>query len=357
MSPLSIQGQVRIDITRAAGKIRTIAVNCERYHGLTPLLSRLPLEAVPAAIGRLHSLCGLSQRTAAAAALAAAGDRLAAPVSLARLAAERLGELLRSSLIDFATRVPPDTESKNAARALLATTTALAAGGTAAPGMVAAALDRLGLGAVPPPPDSWAGRALADVASLAVSEPLPFDPLVAADDAAVVEALAQAGETFAARPSLPGRRPQTGPLARAVARAAPLLAPLDAVARLTARFSEITAAASLLDSSEDAVEAGWLQAGCLAPGLGFAALESPRGRLYHLIGLDSGGRLARCHILAPTEWAFAPEGPFMAALARLRPPRGKELAVAIDRLAALYDPCVVRTISVTEVRTRMPRRA
>jgi len=352
MTALPASGQVRIAVTLAAGAIQAVEIACDRPHGLTALLARLPLDAVPVAIGRLYGLCALSQRGCAAAALAAASGRAPALLPLARLAAERLGALLRASLIDFAPLVPLASVEQEAARALLAAAAAVAAGATADPAAVQAALDRLGLREKPA--DGWAGRLRASLADLAGPEPAPLDPLTAADDEAVLAALDREGESFAARPALPGRRPQTGPLARAVAAGRTPAEATDPAARLAARWEEITAAADLLTSRAEAGAAGWLRAGTLAPGLGFAALESPRGRLHHLIALDRQGRLARCAILAPTEWAFAPGGPFAAALPQVRLIPGQDPRAAIDRLAALYDPCVARHVTLSDARAGAP---
>ncbi|MEO0036012.1 MAG: hydrogenase expression/formation protein HupK, partial [Pseudomonadota bacterium] len=306
MTGLPDPGRIRIAATLAAGRIDAVTVACDRRRALTPLLARLPLDAVPVAIGRLHGLCALSQQSAAAAALAAAAGREPPLPPPGRLAAERLGELLRACLIDFAARVPPGPDEMPAARAALA---------GAAP---ARALERLGFGPADPPAGSWAARLLADAAGLGAVEPAPPDPLTAADDEQVLAALDRDGEAFAARPVLPGRRPQTGPLARAVAAGRIAARPCDAAARLRARLDEIAAAAGLspkpnrgdapdplyfrkkegFGASPQAGAGGsppgesqncasdWLRAGQLEPGLGFAVVESPRGRLHHLVALD-----------------------------------------------------------------------
>lgn len=346
MTGLPDPGRIRIAVTLAAGRIDAVTVACDRRRALTPLLARLPLEAVPAAIGRLHGLCALSQQSAAAAALAAAAGREPPLPPPGRLAAERLGELLRACLIDFAPRVPPAPTEMAAARAVLA--------GAALAAPALAPLERLGLGAGPAPAGSWAARLLADAAGLGAVEPAPPDPLAAADDAAVLAALDRDGKSFAARPRLPGRRPQTGPLARAVAAGRIAVPRCDAAARLHARFDEITAAARLLATPQPPDAVAWLRAGRLETGLGYAVVESPRGRLHHLVALDRAGRLVRYHILAPTEWAFAPDGPFAAALPGLRLDADADPATAIDRLAALYDPCVARAVTVTGARAEDP---
>jgi len=336
-------GCVRIAATLADGAVAAARVACERPQSLGALFSRHPLDQIPDLVGRLHALCAVSQALASRAALAAAGaglDPVDALAAQPRLAAERLVELLRATAIGFADVVTPDADETRALRQVLAAG-AVRLAGSAAEGdgaAIAAGLDRLGVAAVPPP-DSWAARIVACAVEIAVSEDAPVDPLGPADDPAVVAALSQAGEAFAARPVLPGRRVQTGPVARSVLAARPLRSPLSA------RFAEIAQAARLL-AGEEVPEAPWLRAERVGPGIGFAAVESPRGRLHHLVALDREGGLARYLILAPTEWTFAPDGPFAAALTRLRPSAAVPAERSIARLAALFDPCVACEIEV-----------
>ncbi|MDC7986998.1 nickel-dependent hydrogenase large subunit, partial [Rhodoplanes sp. TEM] len=86
-------------------------------------------------------------------------------------------------------------------------------------------------------------------------------------------------------------------------------------------------------------------AGRLDTGTGFAAVETPRGRLHHLAALDRSDRVARYLILAPTEWNFAAGGPCAAALAGIEIGPG-DPSGTIRRLASLFDPCVECRVEV-----------
>lgn len=338
-------GCVRIAATLADGAIVAAKVACDRPQSLGILFARHSPDQIPDLVGRLHALCAVSQSLAARAALTAAGaalDPVDPSVASRRLAAERLVELLRATAIGFADVVTPDPEETGALRQVLAAGTAFLAGDAAAAddGAIAAGLDRLGVAAAPPP-DSWAARIVASCAAeIVCCGDGPVDPLGSADDRAVIAALGAAGDAFAAQPVLPGRRVQTGPVARSVLAGRPIRPPLSA------RFAEIVRAARLLAGDEEN-EADWLRSEPVSPGIGFAAVESPRGRLYHLAALNGGEGLRRYRILAPTAWSFAPDGPFAAALTRLRPAAAVSAERSIARLAALFDPCVACEIEVS----------
>jgi Ni,Fe-hydrogenase I large subunit len=121
--------------------------------------------------------------------------------------------------------------------------------------------------------------------------------------------------------------------------------------RLGARLGEIAEAVQFVGRMERPDHADWITARRLAPGMGFCAIETPRGRLHHLVQLGPLGTVQRYAILAPTEWNFAADGPFAAAL------RGLWIGTAaarpaIERLASLYDPCVGTAIEVRDFAAR-----
>lgn len=344
MTPL-LDGHVRIAAIIADGAVLDATVACHRPRGVGAALTRRPAAEIPAIAGRLFALCSVSQSAAARAALAAAGAAVETgdPAEThAALAAERLAEHLRATVLGLGGAVPPTREEAAAVRTVLARPEQPAR----------EALERLGLGPDAPPfgpqagapAQSWAARLMAFAAALDAgpldASPGVVDALTAADDAAVAAALLEAGDAFAGEPHLPGRRPEAGPLARAACHR-------DATggaARLAARFAEI---AEVARGGTVAAGRSWIRAEQLAPGLGFAAVESPRGRLHHVAELDRQGRVKRYLILAPTEWNFAPEGPFAQALRRLRTPEDAAAARAIEALAALFDPCVACRVSVS----------
>lgn len=170
----------------------------------------------------------------------------------------------------------------------------------------------------------------------------PVDALSPADDPTVLAGLAGSGLAYAALPHLPLRRPETGPLARSDFGTA---APRD---RLAARFAEILQAAVLLHNGAEVAATSWITHGALPDGSGFAAVETPRGRLHHLVAVDAQGRVARCAVLAPTEWNFHPEGPLVHALTGLPVGTGAAAEERIRWLVGLFDPCVACTLDVME---------
>jgi uptake hydrogenase large subunit len=169
------------------------------------------------------------------------------------------------------------------------------------------------------------------------------DALCAADDAAVLQRMRAAGDSFAAAPALPGRAPETGAFARRwdetdFSRGA-------LAARLQARMIDLAESFERLErgDGEDA------ESTAIAPELreGFAAVETSRGRLCHWTRLDARGRVAAYTIVAPTEWNFHPAGPFVAAL--LGAPAAQEGPERpIVQLAGLFDPCVPFRVTVRE---------
>jgi coenzyme F420-reducing hydrogenase alpha subunit len=335
-------GVVRIAAGLAGGRVATVAVRSERPRGLGAELARHPPAAIPDLARRLFALCGVSQAMAARCALDMAGASVASPSPTAivqSLAAERVTAHLQATYIDWSAAVPPTPAEAAAIPRALAAAQNPDGGGDALCDIVAG----LGMSAAPRA-GSWGHRLLAAAGDDGTGQPA-CDPLGPADDARVLAALDHQGEAFAAAPSLPGRRPQTGPAARAARRGLTARSPAG---RLGARLAEIAEAACVLTGAQLADPAEWIVAGRLAPGTGFCAIETPRGRLHHLVRLGPQGAVLRYLILAPTEWNFAADGPFATALngLHLKPDAARP---AIERLASLYDPCVGCTIEVHQL--------
>jgi Ni,Fe-hydrogenase I large subunit len=89
-----------------------------------------------------------------------------------------------------------------------------------------------------------------------------------------------------------------------------------------------------------AAPSGIVAARNTGPGEGFAAVDSARGRLYHRVKLDGGGRIVDYAIVAPTEWNFHPDGPFVRRLIGARIGAGTAAARRVERLAFVFDPCI-----------------
>ena len=345
-------GAIEIDVAVARGIVCSVEIRSTRPIGFTrAFVDREPDEA-PLLARSLYSLCGAAQSAAAAQAVASAqGKRLGAGELFGQslgVLTERAFEALRGLALGWPSgevtalgrAAPHLREAATAARALMA------ASGSglgrarrlellAPQARLAASARALGLAVDPFAPPS-AGSYLAGLArqcaqdcAFAAAAP---DALGEADDSDVIAALRRNPEAFVGAPSLPGRCIETGAFARLGRGGGNGLA-----SRLAARLADIALALAKLEAAlhagETAAEARGGEAG---PAAGYGVVESARGRLYHLAQISSRGRISGYRILAPTEWNFHANGPFVAATLGAR---GAE-AGALQRLAALFDPCV-----------------
>lgn len=329
-----------LEVVLSAGVVRAARLRSGRPVALCRTMIGRPADDLPAAFGRLYALCGRAHAIAARFAIDAARGRevgaATRQAAVRALAAERVGEHLRSTFTTAAALgLPAEPAERDALRAAFAATRP-----GPAPLPLDTALAALGLEAAVPSPESWAGRMLAAAGPLAEA-PGPVDALSAADDPAVLDLLAASGTQFAALPALPLRRPETGALARSLGAGLPRN-------RLAARFAEIRHAAALLRGAAEPVPADWFVSGARPDGRGFAAVETPRGRMHHLVALDARDRVADCAVLAPTEWNFHPDGPLAHALPGLSVGSGTAAAARLRWLVGLFDPCVACTLEVRE---------
>lgn len=333
-------GGLHLAVMLRAGVVRAARLRSARPVALCQTMLGRSAQHVPAAFERLYGICGRSHRIAASLALRAARGQdtpeAMRRTAMVELAAERVGEHLRSTFITAVARGMATEPGELAAlRDALAATRAGASGdGLARP------LDGLGFTAAAIRRDSWADRML-DMIGPDDGSAAPVDALSAADDKAVLAALAAEGTAYAARPHLPQRRPETGPPARARGTGAPR-------ARLDARFAEIRRAAALLRGAAGGDPDEWVADGALADGTGYAVVETPRGRMHHLMAVDRQDRVAGCAVLAPTEWNFHPDGPLVHALLGLRTGGGAAAEARIRWLIGLFDPCVGCALEVQE---------
>jgi Ni,Fe-hydrogenase I large subunit len=152
---------------------------------------------------------------------------------------------------------------------------------------------------------------------------------------------------YCAQPDWQGEVPDTGPWSR---HADPLRRPArSAWDRLLARLVEVLRLATEAGASGVGGEA-WLAHGALALGerTGLAWTEMARGLLVHRVQLDAAGTVQSCHVLAPTEWNFHPEGVLAQALRRLADDAPVALDAAARRLAVAFDPCVAFDVEVPD---------
>jgi hypothetical protein len=285
--------------------------------------------------GRLFSLCPMAQSLAAqAAGEAPLGVEASASLRrerALRLLSERLGEMLRASLLDWPGDAPPAPEDISRLRLAFKALRDLPQTDCVAEQIDTLATAMLGLS------DMFVrqhAEVLADEENWELAAQAP-DYLGAADDAAVFEAMTRDAD-FSRAPALPNRCAETGAAARQQAPGGGL------AARLAARRADMGATLDAIHALLSGVEApeGLQSAQGAVSGWGFAAVDSARGRLYHALRLDSAGRIADYRIVAPTEWNFHPKGPLARLLRGARIGAGAAARRRIERLAFVFDPCI-----------------
>lgn len=175
---------------------------------------------------------------------------------------------------------------------------------------------------------------------------------------AALRGLAEALRTqpgFSRQPLWEGQCAETGPWNRlqpvSMGGEAPMApaqaAPRSTWVRLGARLAEAVRLA--LPDQPGRSGASWLSMGALATGEheGLAWVEMARGLLIHHVQLDGAATDARvlaCHVVAPTEWNFHPQGAVAQWLATLPQDLTSMARRRILAVMAAYDPCVKFTV-------------
>ncbi len=321
----------------------------------------LPAAALPELLGRVFALCGGAHRITAQAAIAAAGGSTpdAGDADL-ELRLDTLREHVRRIWLDWPALLAGAAASA-ADLAVLRDCPLLCRVGrpqtilAAMPAWVAqqalgcAAADWLARWDADPAAwlDAWCGatatlparllRGCRDAArALAADTPRPLGVHADPADLAAIAAALRADPAFAQRPQWQGVPWETGPWTRLADPAPQRCA--NAWLRLGARLAEVARLA--LPDAPGVDGSVWLHRGALplGPREGLAWCEMARGLLIHRVELDLGAepRIARCDVLAPTEWNFHSTGPVARAIAPLR---ARE-AAATRVIAAAFDPCV-----------------
>jgi hypothetical protein len=335
------EGEMRVTAFLDGATVQHVSITADRPLSLASAMVGRPVAVVAEAVAALHALCGQSHAAAVhLAAAAARGETLPrAEIGLwtIRLAGERLAEHCRN--------LARDGRDVAALRTAIAVGQSAARTGTVPEDAAARLAEALadygvdtpsapGLGVnVPSAADDDAVSVAASDARFAANN----NALSAADDDAIVAALA-ADRHFIHTPHLPCRAPETGPAARRGLSAA------QTEAATAARIAELRDAADRLLHPGSCTLEGWIAAGPAGPDAGYAAVETPRGRLYYRLVLAGDGKLADARVLAPTEWNFHPAGPLVRALTGFRP--GVDAVAAITRRAAAFDPCVALRVAI-----------
>lgn len=382
MTALAPEGAIRVRLLLAKARIDAVEILPRPAPPLNVLLAGKSAAELRGMIPRLFSLCPQAQAQAAASACNAA---LGIAPSLARSAAQKilsLAEIVSEQARHLSLEAPlafglaPDVETAKASRREAAHLAKPLSGTVIKPAIaeLAESLDRLRLLLLNGPMggedvaafvalgdfENWARRGrspLANVFQKILNEGLAgFGAsdvgLMTGLDASFVAARMEAADwaDFAKAPrNAAGQVLETGPLARQYEH--PLLKAMKTThgnglaARLLARLIESRQALAAMSMAipllgEDAILD---PDGGVGQGLGVA--EAARGRLFHWLRLEKG-RVVDYRLLAPTEWNFHPQGPFVKGLSGIavKDPEG---AVKLARIQGLaLDPCVGLEIEV-----------
>ncbi len=323
------------------GRVEEVKLASPRKNVAPVFVGRTPREATALAKS-LFSLCPMAQSLAAQAAGEAASGLAPDAAEFRRRALSLLGEryveMLRASLLDWPADDAPDAESVAALRETMQIFRALPESSDAVAlfGQAEKAAAQLGLYDFEHGAGHFA-RQWADVVADEKHWDLPprnVDFLRACDDDMVARAMRE--PKFALAPQLGGRCVETGARARLSVFAGSLSA------RIAARFADMAATLDLIGALLDVGEAAedLLAGKNLDAGEGFAAVESARGRLFHAMRLDGAGRIVEYAIVAPTEWNFHRDGPFVQALRGGNIGTGDAARRRVARLAFAFDPCI-----------------
>jgi coenzyme F420-reducing hydrogenase alpha subunit len=369
--------QIRLDAVAIDGRLVTKRLSTTRASGITGLLSAQPVRDLPLLLSRLFPLCGTAHAVAGLAAIEAALEIEVSPAQFAfrelMLLAEHGAALGWRILMDWPLLLGDAPEVRACAdiRRAAAAVSTIAEHGT---------WPRVGGARLRPNRDDL-GQAMSELArrlvelfpeaddpaltwrnlesSLQNGASMPArlinvartgvladyghhdQPLLPSMDATWFATLLATEPRFGDAPTLDGTPAEVGALA---AQRHPLVA--DAVAHWGATLATRLLAAALdapvvagrlgraLDrlAGDDPIEFDLARAG-----RGAGVVETARGPLaYAVEAADGGVRMLRS--VAPTEWNFHPNGPFVAALEAA--PKVPDPVLAARLLAASFDPCV-----------------
>jgi coenzyme F420-reducing hydrogenase alpha subunit len=369
--------QIRLDAVAIDGRLVTKRLATTRASGITGALATQPVRDLPLLLSRLFPLCGTAHAVAGLAAIEAGLGIEVSPAQLAfrelMLLAEHGAALGWRILMDW----PPLLGDAPEVRACADIRRAAAAASTIAEhgtwpriggarlrpnrddlGQAMSELARMLVGLFPEaagPALTWRNletslrggtsmpARLINVARTGVLADYGHHdrPLLPSMDATWLATRLTTEPRFGDAPTLDGTPAEVGPLA---AQRHPLVA--DAVAHWGATLATRLLAAALdapvvagrlgraLDrlANDDPIEFDLTRAG-----RGAGVVETARGPLAYVVeAADGYVRMLRS--VAPTEWNFHPNGPFVAALDAA--PRVPDPVFAARLLAASFDPCV-----------------
>ncbi|NMG73912.1 hypothetical protein [Aromatoleum diolicum] len=198
------------------------------------------------------------------------------------------------------------------------------------------------------------GAALADLIEMGSSTPegeaVPLLPTLAAG--AWAHELGGVPPTvFCEAPTLFGRAHETGVLARHAdsMMVSNLLTHRHRIAaRLFARVVDLADCASRLRHPQASDLPVLIDAAPLGENAGLACVETSCGLLMHAVRLD-GERIAEYAVIAPTQWNFHDDGPFVREGCGWEAESDEAAMLRLKALALSLDPCVEYEIVIEDV--------
>jgi coenzyme F420-reducing hydrogenase alpha subunit len=373
----TLEQQIRLDAFTIDGRLVAKSMVTTRASGIAGALAAQPVEDVPQVLARLFPLCGTAHAIASLAAIEATQGIEVSPAQLAfrelMLLAEHGAALGWRILMDWPPLIggPPNVRACADIRRAAAAVSTVAEHGAWA---------RIGGARLRPDRDDL-GRTVSELARLLIElfpeaadpalfwrelEPaiqggastparlintaradMPADygrhdrPLLSSMPADWFAARLAADPVFCNAPTLDGTPAEVGPLA---AQRHPLIAeavshwgPTLATRLLAAALDAPVVAGRLCRALDELEDDDPVEVDLTRPGRGAGVVETARGPLAYFVDV-AFGRVRMLRSVAPTEWNFHPEGPFMAALDAA--PRVADPVLAARLLAASFDPCV-----------------
>ncbi len=383
----TLEQEIRLDAVAIDGCLAATNIVATRARGVAGALTGIPVEEVPQILSTLFPLCGIAHAVAALTAIEAALRVAVSPAQRAfwelMLLAEHGAALAWRILMDWPVLLgePPQTrvcaEIRRAASALSDGTehvrwTTIGGAhlrfGRRDLQENVSTLARMLLNLFPGAADpvlTWneLQRAIASGRSTAarlitiarngvMSGYGRHDgPLLPPVDADWFAARLISEPDFSDAPTLDGMPTEVGALA---AKRHPLIAdalsdwgPTLATRLLAAALDASVVAKRLLAALDELSDDDPVAADLTQTGRGAAVVETARGPLAYCIDV-AAGRVEAMRSVAPTEWNFHANGPFMAAL--IAAPRVPDPLFAARLLAASFDPCVPFSIHLSSDR-------
>lgn len=373
----TLDQQIRLDAVTIDGRLMAKSLVTTRASGIARALAAQPVEQVPQVLSQLFPLCGTAHAVAGIAAFEAAFGIEVSSAQLAfrelMLLAEHGAALGWRILMDWPpllNGLPQVRACADIRRAATAVSTVAERGRWTRIGGVRLRPDRDELGRTvselarmlvelfpeaADPARSWSelesaiqrdsstpARLIHAAGTAELANYGQHDrPLLPSMDADWFATQLVAEPRFSDSPTLYGTPAEVGPLAAQrhplVAEALAYWGPTLATRLLAAALDAPVVAGRLCRALDGLTDDDPVEINLTRSGRGAGVVETARGPLAYFVDA-ADGRVRLLRSIAPTEWNFHPDGPFMAALDAA--PSVPDPVFAARLLAASFDPCV-----------------